>query len=154
MYMSSNAGIHTVFHCLDELVKVSRYESGMVEPRGTDWEPLAQQPGSPSIGCRMGRWSNWNCRSERLTTWNRRRVCLAWRNEKSTNGFCHAIPYQLFVRLSANRTLIQTKSAALGPSIYYVGTFSDIFEPPPSLCKNKYSSENKQKLSFPTPSPL
>jgi len=22
MYMSSNAGIHTVFHCLDELVKV------------------------------------------------------------------------------------------------------------------------------------
>ena len=35
MYMSSNAGIHTVFHCLDELLKVSTsYMSRRCRDRG------------------------------------------------------------------------------------------------------------------------
>ena len=42
--------------------------------------------------------------------------------------------------------------AALGPSICYVSTFLDI-TPPPSLCKQKYSTKIKQKLSFSDPLP-
>ena len=127
------------------------YESGMAGQRGSDKAPsLEVELAWCTIWCkkwcgrrRRGKWNNWNCKRGRWSTWNRRKGCLAWRNEKATNGFCHAIPYQLFVRLSANRTLIQTKSAALGPSIYYVGTFSDIFDPLTFAFINTVLKENK-----------